>query len=86
MINEYNNPTLLSCMFLSLFVFGFDVLEMTNIPIKVSLEMHIRHIMNLNETQYKFSKHHCFAFFVFNIIQRRQICLGAKLTILNHQI
>jgi hypothetical protein len=66
-------------MFSSLFFFGFGVLEMTNIPIKVSLQMHIRHLMNLNGTQYKFSKHHLFPFFVFNVIQIRQICLGPKL-------
>jgi hypothetical protein len=49
-INEYNNPTLLSCMFPSLFPFGINVPEMTNKPIKVSLQMHIKHLTNLYET------------------------------------
>ncbi len=81
MINEYNNPTLLSCMFPSLFPFGFNVLEMTNRPIKASLQTHIKHLMNFDETRYIFSKHHLFPFFVFNVIQRRQICLGVKLNV-----
>jgi hypothetical protein len=80
MMNEYNNPTLLSCMFSNLFPFGISILEMPNRPIKVSLEMHINHLMNLDDTQYIFSKHHLFSSLVFNIIQQRQICLKAKLT------
>ncbi len=73
MMNEYNNPTLLSCMFSNLFHFGISILEMPNRPIKISLQMHIKHLMNLDDTQYNFSKHHLFSFFVFNIIQQRQI-------------
>jgi len=80
MMNEYNNPTLLSCMFSNLFPFGINILEMPNTPIKVSLQMHIKHLMNLDDTQYNFSKHHLFSFFVFNIIQQSQICFEAKLT------
>jgi len=37
--------------------------------------------MYLDETCYQFSKHRLFPFFLFNIIQRRQICLGVKLTV-----
>ncbi len=37
--------------------------------------------MNLDETHYQISKHCLFQFFKFNIIQRRQICLGVKLTV-----
>jgi hypothetical protein len=80
MMNEYNNPTLLSCMFSNLFPFGISILDMPNRPIKVSLQMHTKHLMNLNDTQYNFSKHHLFSFFGFNITQQRQICLKAKLT------
>jgi hypothetical protein len=63
MINEYNNQTLLSCMFLNLFPFGINIPKMPNRPIKVSLQMHIKHFMNLDDTQYNFSKHHLFPFF-----------------------
>jgi hypothetical protein len=53
MINEYNNPTLLSCIFPNLLSFGINVLEITNKPIKVSLQMHIKQrLMNLDEAQY----------------------------------
>jgi hypothetical protein len=79
MMNEYNNATLLSCMFSNLFPFGINILEMSNRPIKVSLQMHMKHLMNLDDTQYNFSKHHLFSFIFFNIIQQRQICLKAKL-------
>ncbi len=37
--------------------------------------------MSLDETCYQFSKHHLFPFFVFNIIQHKQIYLGAKLIV-----
>jgi hypothetical protein len=83
MINEYNNPTLISCMFLNLFRSGINVTEMTNRLVKVSFQLHIKHLMNLDYTKYVFSKHYLFPFFVFNIIQQRQICLRAKLIVLN---
>jgi len=81
MINEYNNPNLITCMFPTLFSFRIHVLEMNNKPIKISLQTHVKHLMNLDETCYQFSKHHIFPFFVFNIIQHRQICLEIKLIV-----
>ncbi len=78
---KYNNPTLLSCMFLNLFPFGINIPKMPNRPIKVSLQMHIKHFMNLNDTQYNFSKHNLFLVFVFNVIYQRQICFEAKLNV-----
>jgi hypothetical protein len=50
----------------SLFPFGIGVPKMVNRPIKVSLQLHTKHLMNLDETQYKISKHHLFPFFVLN--------------------
>jgi len=44
MINEYNNHTLLSCMFPSLFPFRIGFCEMTNRPIKISLQTCILNI------------------------------------------
>jgi hypothetical protein len=81
MINEYHNPNLISWMFPTLFPFGISVPQMANKVVKVSLKMHVKHLLNLDEAKYAFSKNHLFPFFVFNIIQYRQICLGAKLTI-----
>jgi hypothetical protein len=81
MINEYNNLDLIACMFSTLFPFGVDVPKMNNIAIKLSLQTDVKHLMNMDKIRYEFSKHHLFPFFVFNIIQLRQICLGAKLII-----
>ncbi len=81
MTNAYNNPNLISCMFPTLFPFGIGVAQMANKVVKVSLQMHVKHLLNLDEAKYAFSKNHLFPFFVFNIIQRRQIYLGAKLTL-----
>jgi hypothetical protein len=75
MINEYNNPILIACMFTTLFPFKIGVPEMNNKPLKLSLQTHVKHLMNLYKTCYQFSKHHLFPFFVFNIRQHRQICL-----------
>jgi hypothetical protein len=62
MINEYNNPTLISCVFPSWFLFGIGVIEMTNRSVEVSFQLHIQHPMNVNDTKYVFSKHHLFPF------------------------
>jgi len=45
MINECNNPNLISCMFLTLFPFEIGVPEMANRVIKVSLQMHVKHFL-----------------------------------------
>jgi hypothetical protein len=81
MINEYNILNLISCMFPTLFPFGIGVPEMANRVVKISLQLHVKHLWNLDKTKYAFSKHHLFPFFVFNIIQHIQICLGAKLIV-----
>jgi hypothetical protein len=48
---------------------------------KVSIEAHVKYSMNLDDKDHGFAKHHLFIFFMFNLIQRRQIYLGTKLTI-----
>jgi hypothetical protein len=80
-INEYNNPHLITCMFPSLFPYGTGAPELQNRTIKISLESHIQYLLNLEDENHKFSTHHLFRFFMFNLKQRRQICRGAKLTI-----
>jgi hypothetical protein len=52
MINEYNNPDLITCMFPTLFPFKICVLEMNNKPLKLSLQTHVKHLMNLYKTWY----------------------------------
>jgi hypothetical protein len=54
MINEYNNPNLISCMFPTLFPFGIGVAQMANRVVKVSLQMHVKHLLNLDEAKYTF--------------------------------
>jgi hypothetical protein len=56
MINEYNNPNLIACLFPALFSFGIGVPKMNYIPIKLSLQTHVKHLMNLDKTRYQFSK------------------------------
>ncbi len=73
MINEYNNPNLMVCMFPTLFPFGIDALQMNDIPIKVSLQTHVKHLITLDKTHYQFPKFNLFPLFVFNIMQRKQI-------------
>jgi hypothetical protein len=68
MINEYNNSNLISCMFPTLSPFGIGVLKMANRVVKVSLQMHVKHLLNIDKNKYAFSKHHLFPFFVCNII------------------
>jgi hypothetical protein len=52
MINEYNNSDLITCMFPTLFPFGIGVSKMNNKPIKLSLQTHVKHLMNLDKTHY----------------------------------
>jgi hypothetical protein len=60
MINQYNNPYLITCMFPTIILFGIGVPEMNNKPIKLSLQTHVKHLMNLDETPNQFSKDHLF--------------------------
>jgi hypothetical protein len=49
MINEYNSSNLISCMFPTLFLFGIGVPEMENRVVKVSLQLHVKHLWNLEK-------------------------------------
>jgi hypothetical protein len=42
--------------------------QMANRVVKLSLQMHVKHLLNLDTNKYAFSKHHLFPFLVFNII------------------
>ncbi len=78
---KYNNPNLISCMFPTLFPFGIGVSQMANRVVNISQQIHVNHLLNLDETKHSFSKNHLFPFFVFDIIKCRQICLGSKLMV-----
>jgi len=72
-------------MFPTLFPSRIDAFEMNNRPMKVSLQIHVKHLRNLEENHYPFSKHNLSPFFIFNIILQKQKCIGAKLTIIKHK-
>ena len=80
-INEYNNPHLITYMFPTLFPYGIGASETKHRAIKIFLQSHIQYLLNLEDENHGFSRYQLFPFFMFNLIQRRQICCGAKLTI-----
>ncbi len=43
MINEYNKPNLIVCMFPALFPSGIGAPKMNNKPIKLSLQTHVKY-------------------------------------------
>jgi len=43
-------------MFPTLFSFGIGIPKMNYKPVKLSLQTHIKHSMNLDKTRYQFSK------------------------------
>ncbi len=49
MINEYNNPNLIACMLPTLFPIRIGAPKMNNRPIKLSLQTHVKHLMNLGK-------------------------------------
>ncbi len=49
MINEYNNPNLMAYMFPTLFPFRIGAPKMNNKPVKLSLQTHVKNLMNLDE-------------------------------------
>ncbi|HYP43548.1 MAG TPA: DUF6570 domain-containing protein, partial [Candidatus Nitrosocosmicus sp.] len=80
-INEYSNPHLLTCRIPTLFPYGVGAPEMQHRTTKISLEAHVQYLLNLDDENHGFLRHHLFPFFMFNLIQRRQICRGARLTV-----
>jgi len=59
---SYNHHSVMvnECMFPTLFPFGIGVPKMNNKPMKVSLQMHVKYLMNLDENYHQISKHHLF--------------------------
>jgi hypothetical protein len=65
MINEYNNPNLIACMFPTLFSFGIGVPKMNYRHIKLSLQTHVKHSMNLDKTNFQISKQIIYFHFLY---------------------
>jgi hypothetical protein len=75
--NEYLNPNLLPGLYPTLFPYGQGGLEDVTRPIKVPMKDHVRYLLNYDDK--RFEKHHSFLFIVFNMMQRREACLQARL-------
>ncbi|CAF1369308.1 unnamed protein product [Adineta steineri] len=75
--NEYNNPTLLLGLYPTLFPYGTGAFEDTSRPAKISFKKQIQYLLSYNDR--RFEEHHSFIFIVFNMLQRREACLHARL-------
>jgi hypothetical protein len=75
--NEYNNPTLLLGLYPTLFPYGTGAFEDAFRPVKISFKKQIQYLLSYNDR--RFEEHHSFIFIVFNMLQRREACLHARL-------
>ena len=75
--NEYNNPTLLLGLYPTLFPYGTGGFEDSSRLIKISFKKQIQYLLSYHDR--RFEKHHSFIFVVFNMLQRREACLHARL-------
>lgn len=78
-VNEYDNPALFPCMFPHLFPFGIGGLEDKRRETKISIEAHVKHLLNLSDT--RFQTDHSFAFVAMNILQRRKTSRASRFKI-----
>lgn len=62
MVNEYNNLDLLVCMSSTLFPYGLGVPKMSCRKVLVSMEVHVKYLMNWKDKNHEFSKHNLFPF------------------------
>ena len=76
-VNEYNNPTLLLGLFPTLFPYGTGAFEDSSRPVKISFKKQIQYLLSYHDR--RFEEHHSFIFIVFNMLQRREACLHARL-------
>ena len=75
--NEYNNPTLLLGLYPTLFPYGTGAFEDPSRPVKVSFKKQIQYLLCYRDR--RFEENHSFMFIVFNMLQRREACLHARL-------
>ena len=75
--NEYNNPTLLLGLYPTLFPYGTGAFEDASRPVKISFKKQIQYLLSYHDR--RFEEHHSFIFIVFNMLQRREACLHARL-------
>lgn len=75
-VSEYDNPALFPCMFPHLFPCGIGGLEDKNRRTHVSIEAHVKHLLNLSDT--RFQVDHSFAFVAMNILQCRKTSRASR--------
>ena len=75
--NEYNNPTLLLGLYPTLFPYGTGAFEESSRSVKTSFKKQVQYLLSYNDR--RFEEHHSFIFIVFNMLQRREACLHARL-------
>jgi hypothetical protein len=75
--NEYNNPTLLLGLYPTLFPYGTGTFEDASRPVKISFKKQIQYLLSYHDR--RFEEHHSFIFIAFNMLQRREACLHARL-------
>ena len=75
--NEYNNPTLLFGLYPTLFPYGTGAFEESSRPVKILFKQQVQYLLSYNDR--RFEEHHSFIFIVFNMLQRREACLHARL-------
>ena len=76
-MNEYNNPTLLLGLYPTLFPYGTGACEDGSRPVQISFKKQIQYLLSYQDR--RFEEHHSFIFIVFNMLQRREACLHARL-------
>ena len=76
-VNEYNNPNFLLGIFPTLFPYGCGALEDSSRPVQISFREHLKYLLSYGDR--RFEEHRSFIFVIFNILQRRTVCLHAQL-------
>lgn len=75
-VSEYDNPGLFPCMFPHLFPYGIGGMEDSRRRRKISLQAHVKHLLNLSDTRFQMDP--SFAFVAMNILQRRKTSQAAR--------
>ncbi|CAF1536996.1 unnamed protein product [Adineta ricciae] len=75
--NEYFNPRLLTGLYPTLFCYGRGAPEDQSRSVEIKFREHIHYLLSYNDR--RFETNHSFIFVVFNLLQRRDACLHARL-------
>lgn len=76
-VNEYANPSHIACLYPNLFPYGCGILEDPSRPISVGFKDHVQYLLSYEDK--RFETNYSFIYVVFNILQKRNACYGARL-------